>query len=72
MKKSFKLKNIDCANCAGIIEEKISKLDGVNDAKINLAFGKFKIDMDDEKSEEILDEAMRIFDEVEPGSSFIR
>ena len=35
MRKVFKLDEIDCAVCAGKLEEAIKKLDGVQDAKIN-------------------------------------
>ena len=35
MRKSFKLDEIDCAVCAGKLEDAIKKLDGVTDAKVN-------------------------------------
>ncbi len=35
MRKVFKLDEIDCAVCAGKLEDAIKKLDGVEDAKIN-------------------------------------
>ena len=35
MRKVFKLDEIDCAVCAGKLEDAIKKLDGVQDAKIN-------------------------------------
>ena len=35
MKKSFKLVDLDCANCARKMEDAIKKLDGVNDATVS-------------------------------------
>ena len=34
MKKSFKLENLDCANCAAKMEAAINKLDEVEECKI--------------------------------------
>ena len=33
MRKSFKLDEIDCANCALKLEDAIKKVDGVDDAR---------------------------------------
>ena len=35
MKKTFKLIDLDCANCAAKMEAAIKKLDGVNDASVS-------------------------------------
>ncbi len=35
MKKTFKLDEIDCANCALKLEEALRKVDGVQDVKVN-------------------------------------
>ena len=35
MRKSFKLENLDCANCAAKMEAGINELPGVNKAKIS-------------------------------------
>ena len=37
MKKTFKLKGLDCANCAAKLENEIQKIDGVENAKVSLA-----------------------------------
>ena len=34
MRKSFKLENLECANCAAKMEEAINKLDTVSEANI--------------------------------------
>ena len=33
MRKTFKLDELDCANCGAKIEAEIKKIDGVNDAR---------------------------------------
>ena len=35
MKFKFKIKGLDCANCAAELERKIKNIDGVNDASIS-------------------------------------
>ena len=39
MKKKFKCE-IDCANCAAKMEEKIKKIDGIEDASVNFMMQK--------------------------------
>lgn len=65
MKKKFKCE-IDCANCAVKVEEAIKKLDGVEDAKINFMMQKFTLVADDDRFEEILDEAIKTGRKIEP------
>ena len=43
MKKTYKLENIDCANCAMEMERAISKLEGVEEAKINFLLQKLTL-----------------------------
>lgn len=40
MKKTYKLENLGCANCAAKMEHKISKLKGVEEATVNFFTGK--------------------------------
>lgn len=65
MKKKFKCE-IDCANCAVKVEEAIKKLDGVEDVKINFMMQKFTLVADDDRFEEILDEAIKTGRKIEP------
>ena len=65
MKKKFKCE-IDCAHCAVKVEEAIKKLDGVEDAKINFMMQKFTLVADDDRFEEILDEAIKTGRKIEP------
>lgn len=49
MKKSFKLENLGCANCAARMEEDIKKLPGVTNARI--AFMTCKLTLETEGSD---------------------
>ena len=46
MRKSFKLENLDCANCAAKMETGINQLPGVNKASISFMTSKLIIDAD--------------------------
>lgn len=47
MKKSFKLTELDCANCAAKMERSINDLPEVNSATVNFMTQKLILDADD-------------------------
>ena len=47
MKKTFKLIDLDCANCAAKMETAIKKLPGVTDATVSFLTQKMTIEADD-------------------------
>lgn len=72
MKKSFRLKNLGCANCAAKMETAISKLDGVNSASVNYIFQKLTLDAEDARFDEILGTAQRLIKKYESDCSIVR
>lgn len=67
MIKTYKLDNLDCANCAAKMENDISKLDEVNDAKIAFMTCRMKLDIpDDTDVDVLLDKAQAIIAKYEP------
>ena len=72
MKKKFKLQDLDCANCAAKMEDAIRKLPGVNDVSVSFLTQKLTLDADDEKFEEILDQAVKLCRKVEPDCKILR
>ena len=66
MKKSFKLEDLDCANCAAKMENAIRKLDGVNDISVVFMTQKMVLDADDAHFEEILKKVVKLCRRVEP------
>ena len=65
MKKKFDCE-IDCANCAAQVQDAISKINGVQSAKVNFLMQKFTLEAEDERFDEILKEAIRIGKTIEP------
>ncbi|MEM1483686.1 cation transporter [Oscillospiraceae bacterium PP1C4] len=66
MKKTFKLVDLDCANCAAKMETAIKKIEGVNAASISFMGQKLVIDAIDERFDEIMQEAVKVCKKVEP------
>ena len=46
MKKTFRLEELDCANCAAKMENGIKKLDGVQDAAVSFMTQRLTIEAD--------------------------
>ena len=72
MRKTFKLEDLDCANCAAKMEAAIKKLDGVNDASVSFMTQKMVVDADDARFESVMDEAVKICRKIEPDCRIIR
>lgn len=54
MKKTFILNEIDCAVCAGKLENKIKNLDGVKSANLNFLLGKLVVEISENDEEKII------------------
>lgn len=65
MKTRFKIKGLDCANCAAELERAINKLDEINNASISFMTEKLEIEYDAEK-EEIIKKVKKIIKKEEP------
>ena len=72
MKKSFKLSELDCANCAAKMEAAINKLDSVDSATINFMSQRLILEADDDKYNEAVDLAQKAITKVERGSKIVR
>lgn len=66
MKRTYIIKNLDCAHCGALIEEAIGKIDGVESSV--LSFPSRKIVVEGELRDDILAEMNRVCDEIEPGT----
>lgn len=72
MIKTFKLEDLDCANCAAKMEADISKLPGVNKATISFMTQKLTIDADVDDFDNLLDQAQKICAQYEPDCEIVR
>jgi len=66
MKKSYRLKGLQCASCAAKMENNIKKIDGVNDASIDFMMQRMTIDYDESKYQEMIRETVKIISKIEP------
>lgn len=71
MKKTFKLIDLDCANCASKMETAIKKIDGVKDATVSFMTQKMTIETDDERFDDIVKEAVKVCKKVEPDCEIV-
>ena len=72
MRKSFKLDEIDCANCAQKLEDAISKLDGVEKASVNFMTQKLILTAADDQFDEVLDRVVKLTADLEPDCEILR
>lgn len=70
MIKSFKLENLDCANCAAKIESEILKIDGVISASVSFMAQKVTIETGDD-FDIILKKVKAVINRVEPDCELV-
>lgn len=71
MKKTYRLKDLDCANCAAKMECGIKKLDGVQNANVNFMMQRLTIEADDARFNEILHAAAAVCRRIEPDCEIV-
>ena len=71
MKRNYKIINIDCANCAMKMEQAISRIPGVNSARVNFITGKLSIDSDAEDMSQILEQAGEACRKIDRGVNIV-
>ena len=71
MKKTYKLEDLDCGNCAAKMEAAINKLDGVKKATVSFMTQKLTLEAEDERFDEVLQAALKCIAKVEPDCRVI-
>ena len=84
MRKVMKLEGEICANCAAKVQAAIEKLPGVNDVSVNAMTYKFTLDgrvdialgveasdAEDASFDEVLEQSIKIFADIEPDAEVI-
>lgn len=69
MTKTYRLHNLDCANCAAKVERAINKIDGVNSASVNFFAQKMTVDADDHDA--VMPAVCRACKRVEPDMEIV-
>ena len=69
MKKTFKLIDLDCANCAAKMEAAIKKLPGVTDATVSFLTQKMTVEADD--LDAVMKDVVKCIKKVEPDCEVV-
>ena len=71
MTKTFKMQDLDCANCARKMEDAIRKLEGVAEVHVNFLTQKMVLTADDARFDEIVKEAAKLIRRVDPDCRLV-
>lgn len=71
MKKVFKLKDLDCANCAAKMETAIGKIEGVTAVNVNFMTQKLSLEAPDDSFSRVLSEVRAVIRRVEPDCTLV-
>ena len=66
MKKSFKLVDLDCANCAAKIENALNQMEGIDHATVSFMTQRMTLEASDEQFPEIVEQAKALIKKLEP------
>jgi copper chaperone CopZ len=71
MKKTYKLIDLDCANCAAKMENAIRNIDGVTSATVSFMSQKMTVEGDDARFDAIMQEVVKVCRKVEPDCEIV-
>ena len=71
MKLKFKIKGLDCANCAAELERAIQKVDGVESATISFMAERMTLEIDEERKEEVIEKVNKVV-KIEEFGCFVQ
>ncbi len=69
MKKTYKLIDLDCANCAAKMEDAVKKLPGVTGATVSFLTQKMTIEADDVDA--VMKDVVKVCRKVEPDCEIV-
>ena len=72
MRKSFKLDEIDCANCARELQDELAKIEGVMSVSVNFMTQKLTLEADDAEFDDVLDRVVDFTADAEPDCEILR
>ncbi len=71
MRKTFKLEDLECANCAAKMERGIRAIEGVTYANMSFMTQKLTVEAPDEIFDDVMKKAAEICKKVEPDMRII-
>lgn len=66
MKNTFKIKGLDCANCAAQLENTIKKIEGVESVSISFMMERMVMEYEEENKEIIMEKVKKTIKKEEP------
>lgn len=69
MKMKFKIKGIDCANCAAQLELAIQKIEGIENASISFMTERMVIECAEDRKEEVMEKVRKTIKKEEPDAT---
>ncbi len=66
MKSKFKVKGLDCANCASGLERELKKVKGIKSVNISFMTQKMELEYDDTRKDEIIKDVKKVIKKEEP------
>ena len=66
MKNKFKIKGLDCANCAAELERAIKKVEGVDEATISFMSERLVLECEENKKAEVMESVKKVIKKEEP------
>ncbi len=72
MIKTYKVSNLDCANCAAKLERAVGKVDGVRSVSVNFFMQKITLEVDDDRFDAVIDEVRKVCKKIEPDMTFVK
>ncbi|HJB55230.1 MAG TPA: cation transporter [Candidatus Olsenella avistercoris] len=72
MHKSFRLDEIDCANCALKLQDALAQLEGVESVSVNFLTQKLTLTAADDRFDAVLDQVVKTAARIEPDCEIVR
>lgn len=66
MKSKFKIKGLDCANCAAELERAIAKVDGIESAVISFMTERMELEYNEAEKDAIMEKVKKVIKKEEP------
>ena len=66
MNSKFKVKGLDCANCATELERAIQKIEGIKSANISFMTERMELEYDENNEDEIIKKVKKVIKREEP------
>ena len=71
MKKVFKIEDLDCAHCAGLIEDGVKKIAGVKAANLNFMLMRLSVEAEETDFPRIQKEIKKLARKIEPDCTIV-